>query len=132
MTETGSEDRLPRHLRPRAVARRARYDRIQRVSIGLWQGKTLDELAAAEGVGKRRLQRQMRAAGLCYPARANHALIGAFVARKHVTVLDRLARAMGVSRSDVAMTLLAAMLEDEGKGARRVYGKLLPKGAFPS
>lgn len=127
MTAEASAARLPRHLRPRAMARRALRERIQRVCLGLWSGKTLDEIAAAEGIGKRRLQRQMRNAGLFYPSRANHLLIGAFVARKHSRSLEEIAAALGKPRADVVTEIVAAALADDGHGARRVFGKLLPR-----
>ncbi len=122
-----SDLNVPRHLRPRAVARRALSARLHRVCHGLWEGKSLDEIAAAEGIGKRRLQRQMRNAGLFYPSRANHLLIGAFVARKHRRALDEIAGALGTARADVVTEIVAAALVDDGHGARRIFGKLLPR-----
>ncbi len=110
--------------RLRAEAKRRR----QHVTSRIFEGWTIQQMAAEQQVSTRRMNQLLEAWGVAFPrGQGKKALPTVFLAGARASWLDRLAQEAGVSPSEMAGRIISATLEDPAQ-AKRMLGKL----ALPS
>lgn len=111
-----------------ARLRHEKRQRIRRLTKEMFvDGKTAAELAETEGVTKRRLHALLDSAGVVRAGRARHRAILAHIRDENMTTLDGMAANAGVTRAEMIDRILSVALEDKGRSAHRILGKLAGK-----
>ncbi len=106
--------------RLRAEAKRRRQHVVSRI----FDGWTIEQIAAEQKVSTRRMNQLLDAWGVAFPRPyGRKALPTVFLAGARASWLVRLAKEAGVSPSEMAGRIISAMLEDPVQ-AKRMLGKL--------
>ena len=106
---TGLADRPVTRM---TMVRLERQARMQRITHGINEGRTIEDIAKIERVKPEAIRRALRVAGVRFRKSDRvHAVIPVHVRRSRLDMLDRLARRWRCDRAEAAARLIAAALD---------------------
>ncbi len=119
-----AEGREPVYFRRKDRLKAESKRRRQHVTARIYDGWTVEQMAAEQQVSPRRLNQLLEQWGIAFPRPYGRTAIPCiYLAGARASWLDRLASEAGCSSSEMAGRIISATLEDPAQ-AKRMLGKL--------